>query len=75
MQILQETYVTRTITVLQKPLEIAPRNFGYFILSVMPITGDRLRPGAIPSGFCNTVIVLVTESGMFPAVSASAVYV
>ena len=42
----------------------------------MPITGDRPRPGVIPSGFSkNTMTVLFTGSGMFPAASAGAEYV
>ena len=56
-------------------IEYAPLNVGYFVPSVMPITGARSRPGAIPSGFGNTVIVLFTGSGMFPAASAGPVYV
>ena len=55
-------------------IEIAPFNVGYCIPSVMPITGARPRPGAIPSGFCNTVTVLVTFSGALPARSDGAEY-
>ena len=50
-------------------------NSGYVMPSMMVVTGDRPRPGTNPSGFGNTVIVLFTGSGMFPAASAEPVYV
>ena len=55
-------------------IEYAPLNAGYFVPLVMPITGARPRPGAIPIGFGNTVTVLVTFSGALPARSDGAEY-